>query len=107
MLKRIKPGTFKDMLVTKDTLTIAELKRFLKGHLREKSSTELFQELSNAKQHDKETPQHFMYRLMGLKQHVLIASKNSSGFHYDKQLVQGVFLHSLYQGIHEKSSFVR
>lgn len=107
VLKIIKPGTFKDMLVTKDTLTVAELKRFLKAHLREKSSTELFQELSNAKQNDKETPQQFMYRLMGLKQRVLIASKNSSGFHYDNQLVQGVFLHSLYQGMHEKCSFVR
>lgn len=107
VLKIIKPGTFKDMLVTKDTLTVAELKRFLKAHLREKSSTELFQELSNAKQNDKETPQQFMYRLMGLKQRVLIASKNSSGFHYDNHLVQGVFLHSLYQGMNEKCSFVR
>ncbi|KAK7907641.1 hypothetical protein WMY93_016253 [Mugilogobius chulae] len=107
VLKIIKPGTFKDMLVTKDSLTVSELKRFLKAHLREKSSTELFQELSNAKQSDKETPQQFMYRLMGLKQRVLIASKNSSGFHYDSQLVQGVFLHSLYQGMNEKCSFVR
>lgn len=48
-----------------------------------------------------------MYRLIGLKQCVLIASKNSSGFNYDNQLVQGVFLHSLYQGINEKSSCVR
>lgn len=79
VLKIIKPGTFKDMLVTKDTLTVAELKRFLKAHLREKNSAELFQELSNAKQHDKETPQQFMYRLMGLKQRVLIASKMNSG----------------------------
>lgn len=31
----------------------------------------------------------------------------NSGFHYDNQLVQGVFLHSLYQGMNEKSSFVR
>lgn len=53
VLKIIKPGTFKDMIVTKDSLTVAELKRFLRAHLREKSSTELFQELSNAKQHDK------------------------------------------------------
>lgn len=79
----------------------------MKTHLREKTSTELFQELSNAKQYDKETPQQFMYRLMGLKQRVLIASKNSCGFHYDNQLVQGVFLHSLYQGINEKCSYVR
>ena len=37
VLKIIKPGTFKDMLMTKDGLTAAELKRFLRAHLRDKS----------------------------------------------------------------------
>ncbi len=107
VLRIIKPGTFKDMLITKDSLTVAELKRFLRAHLRDKSSTELFQELSNAKQHDKESPQQFMYRLMGLKQRVMFASKQSTGFQYDSKLVQGVFLHSLYQGMNEKCSYIR
>lgn len=49
-LKMIKPGHFKDMLTNKDDLTIAELKPFLKSHMRERSSTELFQELSTAMQ---------------------------------------------------------
>lgn len=56
VLKIIKPGTFKDMLMTKDGLTVAELKRFLRAHLQDKSSAELFQELSNAKQQEKESP---------------------------------------------------
>lgn len=108
VLKVIKPGTFKEMLITKDSLTVAELKRFLRAHLRDKSSTELFQELSNAKQQDKESPQQFMYRLMGLKQRVLFASEQTeSEFQYDRKLVQGVFLHSLYQGLNEKYTFVR
>lgn len=107
VLKIIKPGTFKDMLMTKDTLTLAELKRFLKAHLRDKSSTELFQELSNAKQHDKESPQQFMYRLMGVKQRIMFASKQGTDFQYDSKLVQGVFLHSLYQGMNEKCSYIR
>ncbi|KAK0132160.1 hypothetical protein N1851_033046 [Merluccius polli] len=64
----IKPGNFKDMLSSKDEMTIAELKSFLQSHLGEKSSTELFQELMNAKQHEHETPQQFLYRTMGLKQ---------------------------------------
>ena len=107
VFKLIKHGTFKDMLVTKDSLTVAELKRFLRAHLRDKSSTELFQELSNAKQHDKESPQQFLYRLIGLKQRVLFASKQSTGFQYDSNLVQGVFLHSLYQGMNENCSHIR
>ncbi|KAK0134679.1 hypothetical protein N1851_029693 [Merluccius polli] len=106
--KIIKPGTFKDMLNTKDKLTVPELKRFLRAHLRDKSSAELFQELSQAKQQDKENPQQFMYRLMGLKQRVMFAAKQSeSEFQYDSKLVQGVFLHSLYQGLNEKYSYLR
>lgn len=108
VLKIIKPGTFKDMLMTKDGLTVAELKRFLRAHLRDKSSAELFQELSNTKQQDRESPQQFMYRLMGLKQRILFASQQgSSEFQYDDKLVHGVFLHSLYQGISEKYAHVR
>lgn len=45
---------------------------------------------------------------MGLKQRVLFASQQgSSEFQYDNKLVQGVFLHSLYQGISEKYAYVR
>lgn len=96
-MKIIKPGNFKDMLMTKDGLTVAELKRFLGAHLQDKSSAELFQELSNTKQQDKESPQQFMYRVMGLKQRVIFASQQgSSEFQYDTKLVHGVFLHSLY-----------
>lgn len=108
VLKLTKPGSFKDMLTNKEDLTVDELKRFLRSHLRDKASTELFQELSNARQQDKETPQQFMYRIMGLKQRVLFASQQGDAdFTYDKKLVQGVFLHTLYQGLNEKSSNVR
>ncbi|KAK7930596.1 hypothetical protein WMY93_006991 [Mugilogobius chulae] len=78
VLRIIRPGTFKDMLLTKHELTVAELKRFLRTHLKDKSSSELFQELSNARQLDRESPQQFMYRLMGLKQRVLFSSQQNS-----------------------------
>lgn len=108
VIKITKPGTFREMLTNKDDLTVDELKRFLKSHIREKSSSELFQELSSARQQDKETPQQFMYRLMGLKQRVLVASQQSgSEFSYDKKLVQGTFLHTLYQGLNEKNTQIR
>ncbi len=100
VLKMTKPGTFKHMSVARDSLTVAELKRFLLAHLRDKSSTKLFHE------HDKESPQQFMYRLMGLKQCVMFASKQSTGFKHDSKLVQGVFFHSLYQGMNEKCSYI-
>lgn len=77
VFRTIKPSNFKDMLSSKDDMTIAELKSFLHSHLGEKSSTELFQELINAKQHEHETPQQFLYRMMGLKQKVIFMSKQT------------------------------
>lgn len=56
VLRIIKPGAFKDMLTNKDEITICELKGFVRSHLGEKASTELFQELMCAKQNEQEPP---------------------------------------------------
>lgn len=108
VLRIIKPGTFKDMLINKDDLTVLELKGFLQAHLREKNSTELFQELMCARQDEHETPQQFLYRVIGLKQRVLFTSKHSdNGIQYSSATVQDVFLHSVYQGLGYKHSDIR
>lgn len=44
---------------------------------------------------------------MGLKQRVIFASKQNPVFQYDRQLVPGLFLHSLYQAMNEKCSYIR
>lgn len=45
---------------------------------------------------------------MGLKQRVLFESQQPVvGFSYNKELVQGTFIHTLYQGLNEKNSHVR
>lgn len=108
VLKITKPGTFKEMLVNKDDLTVDGLKKFLRSHIRDKNATELFQELTSARQNDKESPQQFLYRIMGLKQRLLFESQQPGvGFSYNKELIQGTFLHTLYQGLNEKNSHVR
>lgn len=108
VLRIIKPGTFKDMLINEDDLTVLELKGFLQAHLREKNSTELFQELMCARQDESETPQQFLYRVIGLKQRVLFTSKMSdAGIKYSAATVQDVFLHSVYQGLGYKHSDIR
>jgi len=108
VLRIIKPGTFKDMLINKDDLTVVEMKGFLQAHLREKNSTELFQELMCARQDESETPQQFLYRVIGLKQRVLFTSKLSdTGIKYSPATVQDVFLHSVYQGLGYKHSDIR
>ena len=108
VIKVIKPGALKDMLCTYDGLTVAEIKGFLKSHMKGKDSSELFQELSSARQLEKETPQQFAYRLIGLKHSVLnVSNQGVASFNYDRNLVQGTFLRTLYQGFSDKHTDVR
>ncbi|KAJ8008316.1 hypothetical protein DPEC_G00103570 [Dallia pectoralis] len=108
VLKVIKPGTFKDMLMNKDDLSVEELKAFLHSHLGDQSNTELFQELMCTKQRDNETPQQFLYRVIGLKQKIMLASKHAdTDVKYNASTVQDVFLHTVYQGLGHKHDDVR
>lgn len=108
VLKVIKSGNFKDMLMHKDDLTIDELKGFLQSHLGGRSNTELFQELMCTKQNDSETPQQFLYRIIGLKQKILFASKYAdSEVKYNPTTVQDMFLHTIYQGLTHKHDDIR
>ncbi|XP_032363237.1 uncharacterized protein LOC116675718 isoform X1 [Etheostoma spectabile] len=108
VLRIIKPGDFKDMLVNKEDMTVAELRGFLQSHLGERNSTELFQELMCAKQSEHETPQQFLYRAIGLKQRILFSSKQTeAGIKYSPDTVQDVFLHTVYQGIGHKHNDIR
>lgn len=108
VLRAIKPGNFKDMLTNKEDMTVTELKSFLQSHLGEKSSTELFQDLMCAKQHEHETPQQFLYRMIGLKQKIMFASKQTNSVvKCDAFTAQCVFLNTIYQGIGEKHEDVR
>lgn len=108
VLKIIRPGIFKEMLINKDDMAVAELKGFLQTHLREKNSTELFQELMCTKQDENETPQQFLYRLIGLKQRILLTSRLAdTNIKYSTATVQDVFLHTVYQGFGHKHTDIR
>lgn len=108
VLRVIKPGNFKDMLMNKDDLTVKELKGFLQSPLGEQSNTELFQELMCTKQKDSETPQQFLYRAIGLKQKILLAFKHDNAdVKYNVNTVQDVFFHTVYQGLGHKHDDIR
>lgn len=108
ILRVIKPGNFKEMIMNKEDMTVEELKRFLQSHLGDKSSTALFQELMCAKQMETETPQQFLYRVIGLKQKILFAIKQSNtDVRYSPATIQDVFLHTVYQGLGHKYKDVR
>lgn len=94
--------------MNKDDMTVVELKGFLQSHLGDRSSTELFQELMCTKQSEQETPQQFHYRVMGLKQKILYAAKQTdSDRKYSAATVQDVFLHTVYQGLSHRCKDIR
>ncbi len=108
VLRIVKPGQFKEMLITKDDLTVPELKSFLQSHLSERGSSELFQELMSTRQREHETPQQFLYRVIGLKQKVIFSSKQrNTNIEYEPRTVQNVFLRTIYQGFLPKYSDIR
>ena len=108
VLRIIKPGTFKDMLSNKDELAVPELKVFLRSHLGEKATTQMFQELMCARQAEQESPQQFLYRMIGLKQRLLFQSRQANtDICYDPKTIQGVFLNTIYQGLGAKHADLR
>ncbi|XP_028299402.1 uncharacterized protein LOC114461495 [Gouania willdenowi] len=108
VIKIVKPGTFKDMLINNEEMTVSELKGFLRSHLGEKAMTEMFQELMCSRQAEQESPQQFLYRMIGLKQKLLSQSKQAStGISYDPKTIQEVFLHTVYQGLSAKHADLR
>lgn len=61
-----------------------------------------------AKQNEHETPQQFLYRVIGLKQRILFGSKQpGTDIRYSPDTVQDVFLHTVYQGIGHKYNDIR
>lgn len=108
VLRIVRPGTFRDMLMLKDELSLAELQGFLRSHLGEKATTEMFQELMCARQTEQESPEQFLYPMIGLKQKLIFQSKQAKAdISYDPRTVQEVFLHTIYQGLGPKYTDLR
>lgn len=64
----------------------------MRSHLSEKSSSELSQEFMSTKQQEQEIPQQFLYRMIGLKQKVMFASRQDNmEIEYEPCTIRNVF----------------
>ena len=83
-------------------LTLAKLRKILRLHFREKSASEVYEELSVICQSSKESPQKFLFRALDLQNKVLFVSQeDDSKFDYGFPLVQNTFLKSLETGLRD------
>jgi hypothetical protein len=85
-------------------MSLVRLKQILRAHFKEKSGTEMYQELTSLCQGPKESAQDFLIRAMNLRQQVIFASQaDDSVVKYETSLVQSLFLHVVETGMQQES----
>ena len=105
VIRAVSPSLqLRSYLVMIRDLTLTRLRLIMKAHFKQKSGTELYQELSNLRQETSETPQDFLVRAMTLRQQIIFASSVSdSPIKYEPSLVQSLFLHLLETGLQDEA----
>lgn len=83
----------------REELDLHVFQSIIRAFYKEKSSTELYQELCNLHQELKETTLDFVFKALGLKQKIIFASKEPDKLSYEKKLVEKQFQHDVSTGI--------
>ena len=105
VLKAIGPKSLRSYLEHMKDLSLPKLCQVLRIHYREKSATELYQELIAMKQERDETPSQFLIRALDVRECIVFAAKeDESGVAYTQETVQGLFLKTLESGLDEDIS---
>ena len=100
VIRAISPSLkLRSYLETMSELPLPKLRQMLRAHYKQKSGTELYQELTTMCQSPKESPQDFLVRALDLRQQVLFASQAEGGVvKYEPSLVNPLFLHAIETG---------
>ena len=103
--KAISPGmTLRSFLECNPDLPLSKLRKILRSHYREISSTELYKSLSTLAQASNEDSQSFLFRALELRQRVIFTSKEAdSKIKYNPKMIQNLFLHSLETGLRDEA----
>ena len=102
--KAVSPGTeLRTILDAKSDMSLGTMISFVRGYLKEKTATELYKDLNDVFQGEKEDPQAFVLRAMGIREKILKASEAEpeGALRYDKNLVHNMFLHAIRTGLRD------
>lgn len=83
-----------------EELTLGEAQTVIRGYYREKSATQLYQELCSLNQGHKESPQDFLYRALALRQKIIFASREASSS-FDTTLLEQQFRQAICTGLND------
>ena len=87
-----------------EDLSLSRLRQIMKAHFKQKSATQLSQELSVLHQQAGESLQDFLVRALNLKQQIIFVSNATDGsIKYEPSLVQSLFLHVLETGLQNEA----
>ena len=101
VIRAIAPGSsLRSYLEGRRQVTLASLRRILRCHYQEQDATELYKQLAQLAQEQKETSQAFLLRALDLRQKVIFASQEADSLlRYEPGLVQQMFRHSVLTGL--------
>ncbi|XP_072048272.1 uncharacterized protein [Amphiura filiformis] len=101
IIKAISPGVrLRSYLESCPSLSLAQVKRVLRSHYQEQAATELYHELTAARQEKSETPQEFVMRALDLRQKIIVASTtDDSGIKYDPATARDLFQMAVKTGL--------
>ena len=104
VIRAISPhSSLRSYVETLSDLSLAKLRRILRVHYREKTASEVYQQLATVcQQSSGETPQQFLLRALDLRNKVNFASKESDcEFNYGASLIQKTFVKSFETGLRD------
>ena len=100
--KAVAPGTeLRTILDAKLDMTLESMRDFVRTFMKEKSSTELFKDLSGVTQKENEDTTTFVLRAMEIREKMKYAAVAEEDSSYTPQLIQNMFIHSLKTGIRD------
>lgn len=101
VIRAITPGLpLRDMLEIKRGLTLNSLFTILKGHYKVDSATDLYHQLINISQDQRETALNFVFRAIELKNKLLWKATNGDlDVQYSRDTIQRKFLRSIETGL--------
>lgn len=101
VIRAITPGLpLRDMLEIKRGLTLNSLFTILKGHYKVDSATDLYHQLINISQDQRETALNFVFRAIELKDKLLWKATNGDlDVQYSRDTIQRKFLRSIETGL--------
>jgi hypothetical protein len=102
IIRAIHPAAkIRGYLEGREDLTLPRVQTIIRSFYREKSSTELYQELCTLTQGERETTQDFIYRALELRQKIVFASKENTSLSYEVKLVEEQFRHTVATGLRD------